>query len=114
MRELVPRNGELGCTNGINGVWLAMRVQGLLRTATAPVHRGLLPRCLQLMMEKSKHRDTCFRERLFPWNAAVARPVGKAAIARTPKAKAAMDKEWKRLRDKRVWVEEKPREWDDV
>ena len=32
----------------------------------------------------SRHRDKCFKERLFPWNAAVARPVGKAEIARTP------------------------------
>ena len=52
--------------------------------------------------------------RIFPFNAAVARPVGKAEIARTPAAQAAMKKEWDRLRDKKVWDETKPREWRDV
>ena len=61
-----------------------------------------------------RHRDKCSKERLFHWNAVVARPVGKAEIARVPEAKKAMDKEWNRLRDKRVWIEEKPREWDEV
>ena len=42
---------------------------------------------------RNKHRDKCSRHRYFPWNAAVARPVGKAEIQRTPKAKAAMGKE---------------------
>ena len=52
--------------------------------------------------------------RTFPFNAAVARPVGKAEIARTPSAQAAMKKDWDRLRDKKVWDETKPREWRAV
>ena len=35
-------------------------------------------------------------------------------IRSTLEAKAAMDKEWKRLRDKNVWDERGVREWDDV
>ena len=35
-------------------------------------------------------------------------------IARIPAAKAAMDSEWKRLIDKRVWDVGSVREWRDV
>jgi hypothetical protein len=49
-----------------------------------------------------------------PWSACVARPVGKAEIAKTPAAKAAMDIEWERLRKKKVWNESLVREWGDV
>ena len=41
--------------------------------------------------------------RRFPFNALVARPVGKKEIESNPKAKAAMDKEWNRLKEKNVW-----------
>ncbi len=40
--------------------------------------------------------------------------VGQAEIERTPVAKAAMHKEWDRLRSKSVWDEDSPREWDEV
>eukprot|EP00969_Alexandrium_andersonii_P330312 14597764-Alexandrium_andersonii.AAC.1 len=49
-----------------------------------------------------------------PFNACVARPVGKAEIARAAAAQEAEAKEWKRLRDKYVWGEDNPREWADV
>jgi hypothetical protein len=49
-----------------------------------------------------------------PFNALVARPVNKVDIARTSAAKAAMDSEWKRLIDKRVWDVDSVREWRDV
>ena len=39
----------------------------------------------------------------WPFNACVARPVGKAEIAANPAAQAALDKEWDRLRVKKVW-----------
>ena len=54
--------------------------------------------------------------RLFPFNAMVARPVGKNEIAQKAKAKAAMDAEWKKLRDKYVWDEDikNVRDWSDV
>ena len=51
---------------------------------------------------------------LYPDNLCVARPVGKAAIDKTPAAKEAMRKEWDRLRSKYVWDEDHPREWDGV
>ena len=63
---------------------------------------------------RRRHRDKCSKSEVFPWNAAVARPVGKAEIVKTPDAKRAMAKEWTRLRDKRVWIEEETREWDEV
>ena len=47
-------------------------------------------------------------------NLCVARPVGKADIARTPAARAAMQKEWRSLRSKDVCDESAPREWDVV
>eukprot|EP00969_Alexandrium_andersonii_P374167 15485572-Alexandrium_andersonii.AAC.1 len=46
--------------------------------------------------------------RSFPFNACVARLVGKAEIARTPAAQVAAKKEWDRLRDKHVWDEAHP------
>eukprot|EP00974_Lingulodinium_polyedra_P064652 6245330-Lingulodinium_polyedra.AAC.1 len=49
-----------------------------------------------------------------PFMACVARPVGKAELAREEKAQAARDHEWERLRSKHVWDEEDPREWDDI
>ena len=44
----------------------------------------------------------------------VARPVGKKEIEAQPKAQEAVQKEWQRLRDKRVWDESSVREWGDV
>eukprot|EP00969_Alexandrium_andersonii_P280987 12423189-Alexandrium_andersonii.AAC.1 len=52
--------------------------------------------------------------RSLPFNACLARPVGKAEIAHTPAAQEAEAKEWKRLRDKYVWGEDNPREWAAV
>ena len=52
--------------------------------------------------------------RSIPDTVYVVRPVGKAGIARTPVAKAAMKKEWDRLRSNYVWDEPTTREWDDV
>eukprot|EP00972_Heterocapsa_arctica_P063311 9340948-Heterocapsa_arctica.AAC.1 len=44
----------------------------------------------------------------------VARPVPKSEIAKSPGAKASLDNEWKRLRDKSVWDESTVREWSEV
>ena len=46
--------------------------------------------------------------------ALVARLVSQAEVDRTPDAKAAMDKEWKKLADKACWLEKKVREYRDV
>eukprot|EP00969_Alexandrium_andersonii_P044848 1968724-Alexandrium_andersonii.AAC.1 len=46
--------------------------------------------------------------RSFPFNACVARPVGKAEIARAPAAQEAAKKECDRLRGKYVWGEANP------
>ena len=46
------------------------------------------------------------------FNAVVARPVGKAEIAAEPEAREAMDKEWDRLREKKVWDESEIEDWD--
>eukprot|EP00974_Lingulodinium_polyedra_P011819 1140798-Lingulodinium_polyedra.AAC.1 len=51
---------------------------------------------------------------VLPYVACVARPVGKAELEREEKAREARDKEWARLREKYVWDEEHPREWEDV
>jgi len=49
-----------------------------------------------------------------PFNACVARPVGKKEIAQQPKAQAALDKEWDKLVKAKAWTEDKVREWKDV
>ena len=62
-----------------------------------------------------RHREKNTRvPHALPCSALVARPVGKHELNREPLARASVDKEWKRLRDKHVWDEDHPREWDDV
>eukprot|EP00972_Heterocapsa_arctica_P017480 2582380-Heterocapsa_arctica.AAC.1 len=51
---------------------------------------------------------------MFPFNACVARPVTESEIASNAGARAALDSEWKRLRDKHVRDETVVREWSDV
>ena len=46
--------------------------------------------------------------------AMVARPVTKAERAVNPKARASLDKEWKKLEDQRVWIVEKMKPWAQV
>eukprot|EP00972_Heterocapsa_arctica_P074856 11047172-Heterocapsa_arctica.AAC.1 len=62
---------------------------------------------------EQQHRDK-LAYNIYPFNACVARPVGKAEIASSPGAKAALDSEWTRLHDKSVWDEVIVREWSDV
>ena len=59
------------------------------------------------------HREKT-AERLYPFNALVARPVSEAEIGRTPKATLAVKSEWDRLRDKNVWDETTVRDWHEV
>ena len=48
------------------------------------------------------HRDK-IAPRILPFNALVARSVGKGEIRRTPEAQAALKKEWDKLVDQKVW-----------
>ena len=48
------------------------------------------------------------------YSAAVARPVNKAEVRRTPAAQKALRKEWDRLRKIGCWDESSVREWSDV
>ena len=59
------------------------------------------------------HREK-WPEFVYPYDIAVARPVGSAEIRREPEAKAAVDKEWENLRSRVTWEESKGREWSDV
>eukprot|EP00972_Heterocapsa_arctica_P104139 15347792-Heterocapsa_arctica.AAC.1 len=65
------------------------------------------------MHEEFKHRDK-LSPNICQINAFVARPVPKSEIAKYPGARASLDCEWKRLRDKSVWDESTVREWSDV
>ena len=51
---------------------------------------------------------------VFPFNACVARPVPPKEVAKTPKAREALSKEWGRLRAMQCWEENKVRELADV
>ncbi len=53
-------------------------------------------------------------EHPFPISDLVARPVGKKELQSNPAAKAAMDKEWQRLTDQKVWDMDSLSEWSDV
>eukprot|EP00974_Lingulodinium_polyedra_P085296 8258326-Lingulodinium_polyedra.AAC.1 len=64
--------------------------------------------CVRDEPKKTKRHRPRIADPLFPFNACVARPVGKSELAREPEAQKARDKEWNRLRDKYVWDEENP------
>ena len=51
---------------------------------------------------------------MFPFNACVAQPISRKDVARIPAAKAAMQVEWDRLFEKKVWDIASVMEWDDV
>ena len=59
------------------------------------------------------HRTKGAQRRL-PFNACIARPVGRQEVEKTLKAKEARDKEWDNLRKAGVWKDEDVREWDAV
>eukprot|EP00972_Heterocapsa_arctica_P055890 8243773-Heterocapsa_arctica.AAC.1 len=63
--------------------------------------RGNLAACARPydMHEEFKHRDK-LSPNICCINACVARPVSKSEIVKSPGAKASLDSEWKRLRDK--------------
>ena len=60
------------------------------------------------------HRKRVKKDNIFPWDAAVARPVSRKEISQQPKAQEAQQKEWNRLRQRGVWDESKILEWDKV
>ncbi|WP_288992890.1 hypothetical protein [uncultured Marinobacter sp.] len=70
-------------------------------------------KCPDNREKKSKHRSKNTPRR-FPFNALVARPVTKKEIDRNPKAQAAMDAEWNRLKEKNVWDMSVVRDLKDV
>jgi hypothetical protein len=50
---------------------------------------------------------------IFP-GACVCRPVDRKEVKANPAAEKAIQQEWDRLRARKAWDEENPREWDDV
>eukprot|EP00969_Alexandrium_andersonii_P195667 8644198-Alexandrium_andersonii.AAC.1 len=63
-------------------------------------------------------RETTWRrcklaDSIYPFQARVAGPVGKAEILRTSKAQEAEAKEWAQLRERHVWDESRPPERKD-
>ena len=66
-----------------------------------------------IMSLPSGHRLRQPPERL-PFNALVARPVGKKEATENPNAAAALQKEWDRLRAIGCWNEDKVRPWSEV
>ena len=62
----------------------------------------------------ARHRGHYTEGSLFPFNACVARPVGKKELESTAKAREAVKKEWDRLREIKTWDEDTVMEWADV
>ena len=69
------------------------------------------PTLRELVKEKIREIEFKVAIELF---ASVARLVSKEEIARNPKAKAALDKEWDNLKNKGVWDEKRVRECRDI
>ena len=79
--------------------------------AAAPAVEEHRPKLRELVREKIKELEFKAALELF---ASVARLVSKDEIARNPKAKAVLDKEWENLRTKGVWDEKRVRECRDI
>ena len=77
----------------------------------APAVEEHRPKLRELVKEKIKELEFKVALELF---ASVARLVSKDEIARNPKAKAALDKEWENLRTKGFWDEKRVRECRDI
>ncbi len=69
---------------------------------------GRMPR------SRHKHRNKFQAFNHPPFNACVARPVGKKEVAKEPAARETLDKERKRLRDIKTWDESRAEEWQDM
>ena len=76
--------------------------------AKAELHR---PELRELIKNKIRELEFNVALELF---GAVARPVPKNEVAKNPKAKAALDKEWENLRTKGVWDESRVRECKSI
>ena len=63
---------------------------------------------------KQIHREKSKRLWYYCYNACVARPVKRKEIDETPKAQAALDEEWNRLKSIGTWNEDGVREWNEV
>ena len=85
-------------------------VPAMPKTA-APAVEEHRPKLRELVKEKIKELEFKVALELF---ASVARLVSKDEIARNPKAKAALDKEWENLRTKGFWDEKRVRECRDI
>ena len=79
-----------------------------VKPTTKEVHR---PALRQMMQDKIQELEIRQALELF---ANVARLASKDEVARTPAAKAALDKEWNNLRNKGVWDESRVRECRDI
>ena len=95
------------------GVWTAwtftLMSSYLSRVGTGPTFRA---RAIDVEF-KPAHREKHV-PRFWPFNACVARPVGRKEMLRTPAVLIARDAEWQRLNDTQVWDIRSVREWKTV
>ena len=79
----------------------------LLLSSLAVAQRAIkvtdLPRHARRMLKRLFKRRDQAAHRNLPFNACVARPVGRKEMLSNPKAKAAMGAEWSKLIQKGVW-----------
>ena len=68
--------------------------------------------CRKTKKRYAKHRAKLAAQ--VPFNACVARPVGKKEVSQVKEACDSAQAEWHRLKAKKVWDETVIREWDDV
>ena len=91
---------------------LEMRIAGVIATPEFEVGDDHVP-AMPVTFGSQEHRDKIALSPI-PWEACVARPVGKQEIEKTPAAKAALQKEWDKLRKIHTWDESGVREWHKV
>ena len=64
--------------------------------------------------DKRKRHRKRIMDVQYPFNVAMARLVGRKEIAATREAQEAEQKEWNRLRERKVWDESDIRDWHEV
>ena len=93
--------------------WLAKKSQAAQQVAAACVTCDSVPAMPVFPHEQHEHRE---QERKFLplFQACVARPVSRKESRTNPAARAALDKEWDRLRAAGCWDEKSVCEWSEV
>jgi len=115
--------GDDGSDDCLNAAYFPEALEALQKLLNIPEPQGegdsescpsAAAPTLSTFVFRNRHRDKIPNFGHLPFNACVARPVGKKEVQQQPKAQAAVKAEWDRLRKIHTWDEDGVREWQHV